>query len=200
MITGIVLAAGESARMGQPKQLLPLGAETLLGVVLALVTDALDDVLVVLGASADAIRERVNLHGAHVALNEDYASGQASSLLAGLRVLGSRPTATAAMVLLGDQPGVRREVIEALCETHRQRPEVATIVPRYGTQVGNPVLFARAAWPALAAGLSGDEGARRLIAHGQPAPLLSLPFPAGWLPAGVDTWEDYQMLVARWPS
>lgn len=199
MIAGIVLAAGSSSRLGQPKQLLPYGQGTLLGATLALAHVALDPVVVVLGAAAAEIRARVDLGRAIVVENPDYAQGQATSLIAGVRALIPRPEVEAALVMLGDQPRVRPEVLAALSAAWRADPALHAVVPVYGAQRGNPVLFARAAWPALLA-LTGDTGARALFAAGRLEPTQTLAFPADWWPRDVDTWEDYQALIADQPT
>ncbi len=198
MIAGIVLAAGAAERMGQPKQLLPWGAETVLGSVLASATAALERVVVVLGAAAEAIQARVNLHGATVVLHPDYYQGQASSLLAGLRALEAQPEVEAVMVLLGDQPTVRLEVMQRMVNQYAlAQGSCNALVPNYGGRQGNPVVFARAAWPVLQRGLSGDGGARALLARGEVAPLCRVDLPAEWWPEDIDTWEDYARLRAQ---
>ncbi len=111
MISGIVLAAGSSSRLGRPKQLLELAGKLVLQhVVDAAAAAPLDEILVVLGHSAGEVADRLALpaHG-RVVLNPDHALGQSTSLQAGLRA--AAPGADAAVVLLGDQPGIRPEAI-----------------------------------------------------------------------------------------
>ncbi len=194
MIAGIVLAAGASQRLGRPKQLLPFGGATLLGHVLAQATAALDRVVVVLGASSSDILAHVDLHGATAIQNPVYQLGQATSLLAGLCAVAEWSDAEAALILLGDQPLVYPEAITQIIATMRQT-QATTVVPRYGARQGNPVLFARRAWPALQA-LAGDTGARHLLAQGEPAPLVEVALPAAWWPHDIDTWDDYQAILA----
>src|SRR5713101_3192797 len=102
---GVVLAAGSSRRMGSPKQLLRIDGRPLLEVVVGHANASrLDDVLVVLGASADEIQGQVDFGRARVLINPDHASGMASSLRAGLAALDG--DVDAAMVILGDQPDI----------------------------------------------------------------------------------------------
>lgn len=196
MIAALVLAAGEARRLGQPKQLLPLHKGTMLGHTIAIATGAVDRVVVVLGANANMILTEVHLHGATTVLNPDYQQGQASSLIAGLRALEQMPEIEAAIVMLGDQPTVHPEVFMLLIAARRST-HAHTVVPRYGDVLGNPVLFAREAWPMLASSLSGDRGARRLIMQGEPAPLVEVACPAAWWPPDIDTWDDYYALIER---
>jgi len=181
--------------MGQPKQLLPFRGETLLGATLAIAASVLDSVVVVIGASAEAIIAQVDLHGAEVVMNPDYATGQASSLVVGLRAVAAKPDVAGAVILLGDQPTVRGEAITTLCDYYLAHPDVATIVPSYGARRGNPVFFAQSAWPMLVKSVTGDEGARQLIARGEPAPLVEIPLPEEWRPQDIDTWDDYSSLI-----
>src|SRR6185437_11331610 len=139
MLVGIVLAAGTAERMGQPKQLLPWGAETVLGSALATAAATLERVVVVLGAAADEIQARVNLHGATVVRHPEYHQGQASSLLAGLRAVASWPEAEAVLVLLGDQPTIRAEVIQRIKSMYSMAiGKYNVLVPYYGKRQGNP--------------------------------------------------------------
>lgn len=196
MIAALVLAAGASRRLGQPKQLLPLHHGTVLGQTIASATAAVDRVVVVLGAHASEILTQAHLHGAITVLNPQYQLGQASSLIVGLRALERMPEIAAAVVMLGDQPTIHPDVFMPLIAAWRAA-HANTVVPKYGDQLGNPVLFARAAWPVLAASLSGDSGARRLIMQGEPAPLVEVAFPAAWWPPDIDTWDDYYALIER---
>ena len=110
--TGLVLAAGESRRLGQPKQLLPYGGATLLDHVLGVARAcSFDQLLCVLGSDAAAIREQVDLSGVEVVLNPGSAQGGCSSSIAA--ALGAIRS-DVLVVLLGDQPGVRPETVGVL--------------------------------------------------------------------------------------
>lgn len=163
MIAALVLAAGGSRRLGRPKQLEPWGpAGTLLGAVVATTrTFGVDEIWVVLGADADRVIDQVDLDGCGLVENPEWVEGLASSLRAGLDALTRRSKADAALVVLGDQPGVEPHVVPALIEA-RRRSKAMAVVPKYRYARGHPVLFDRSMWPRLIS-LSGDEGAKSLL-------------------------------------
>ena len=109
-ISGLILGAGASQRFGEPKQLLPFAGTTLLGWVVsqAQTATALDELVVVLGRSADEIRARVDFRNAQVVENRVFIEGCASSYRAGITALDSRSEAM--MIILGDQPGITPEM------------------------------------------------------------------------------------------
>jgi molybdenum cofactor cytidylyltransferase len=189
----VVLAAGGSARMGRPKQLLPWRGRPLVAHVLSAVADAgLEEAVVVLGHSAGEVTLALDPPpGVHVRLvvNPDHASGQASSLRAGLAAAG--PGADGALVLLADQPEVRADAIRAVVGAGT-RAGVARA--GYGGRPGHPVLLGRDLWPRVA-GLRGDVGARDLIAA-DPGRLREVET-GGAPPPDVDTPDAYARLLER---
>ncbi len=195
-IAGIILAAGSSSRLGRPKQLLPLAGRPLLAHTVAnAITSSLDDVILVLGHRADEIAAAVGDLGQRTVINSVYASGQSTSLLAGMAAL---PDSTAAVLfLLGDQPTVTPEVIDTILDAYRAAP-VPILVPVYGGERGNPVLFDRSLFPALRQ-VSGDEGARAIV-RTNPDAIKLVPVPGSSPPQDVDTDDDYTRLLAAWPS
>lgn len=193
MIYGVLLAAGLSSRMGQPKQLLfwrgrPLvrhAAETALASRLA-------GLVVVLGAEAAAARAAlVGLGGAVQTVQCDaYAEGQAASLRCGLSALPA--AATAAVVLLVDQPLVGPAVVDRLIAAFEADPAALAVVPRHGGRRGNPALVAARLFDELRA-LEGDVGARGLLErHAAAVCWLDLDDPAVVLDA--DTPEAFERL------
>src|SRR3954447_11021082 len=103
-VAGLVLAAGGSSRLGQPKQLLPYLGTTLLGNVVATARDCgFDQLVVALGAAADEVRSHVDLTGAEVVLNEGFGAGCSSSIAAALPAID--PRCQTLVLMLGDQPG-----------------------------------------------------------------------------------------------
>ncbi len=194
-VSAVILAAGASARMGRPKLLLPLGDRCVLQRVLdEAVGSCLDETILVLGDHADQIRGAIRPSGrerVRVVVNTAHAQGQSTSLQAGLRAADSRSEAAA--VLLGDQPGVDRALIDRVAAAFATggvpvaRP---VYVDSHGRRVpGHPVFLARRIWPEVEK-LRGDEGARSILsAH--PEWVLEIPV-EDKPPADIDTWEDYE--------
>src|ERR687889_1441005 len=107
-VSGLVLAAGGSRRLGRPKQLLPFRDATLLDAVLETARGcAFDQLVVALGGAADGVRSTVDLSGADVVVNDAYGAGCSSSIAAAMGSLD--PRCTVLVLLLGDQPGVAPE-------------------------------------------------------------------------------------------
>lgn len=173
--------------MARPKQLLDWGGRPLLErVVAAVFAWPVDGVVVVLGACAEDILDRVDFGMALVAINPGWEEGLASSLRVGFDLLGRDPRFEAAFVALGDQPQVPPEVPGALLAGAEESGRPA-IVPVYRYQRGNPVLVARPLWASLM-GLSGDAGAAALLqAHPAWVHEVRFDFPA---PADIDTPGD----------
>ena len=162
-VGAVILAAGKSARMGEAKLLLRLGESTVLGQTLAHVRAAsVDEVVIVLGASAEAIRKQLAaevLRETRVVVNPEYETGMASSLRVGLAALGS--DVDAAVIVLGDQPFVRPATIDRIIEEYR-RTGAEIVIPMYEGARGNPVLLDRSLFREAMA-LEGDVGCRAIF-------------------------------------
>jgi molybdenum cofactor cytidylyltransferase len=184
-VTGLVLGAGGSKRLGRPKQVLAYGNGTLLGHVVATARDAaFDQLIVAIGGAADEVREQVDLTGAEVVVNESYGEGCSSSIAAALGVVD--PRATALVLMLGDQPGVSARTVAALLAGRGDAP---LAVCRYDDGRGHPIAFSRAVFGDLA-GLHGDKGVWRLL--DQRADDVVEVAVAGAVPLDIDTPEDYR--------
>ncbi len=192
---GVVLGAGRSSRFGTPKQLLPFGDTTMLGQVARNASASkLDRVFVVLGRASEELRGSVDFGRSAVVENTAYGTGCASSLLAGMDAAGE--DCEALILLLGDQPGVRTEIIDlVLAEWRRKRPWAS--VTSYDGALGHPFVFAREAFADLRA-LHGDKAVWKLIeAYPERVHRVEIEAP---LPPDVDTPEDYELALAHWRS
>ncbi|MDQ3411935.1 MAG: nucleotidyltransferase family protein, partial [Chloroflexota bacterium] len=117
-VSGIILAAGQSSRLGRSKQLLPLAGRPLLAHVIAhAAASDLDETILVLGHEATAIAAALGDLGQRTMINPEYAAGQSTSVRAGLSAVS--PESDAVMFLLGDQPTVTSEIINALLTAYR---------------------------------------------------------------------------------
>ena len=164
-VTAIVLAAGASRRFGSPKLLAPLVGRTVLERVLdAAAAAGLMDVVVVLGTESAAVIDAVTWRTERIRVNPRPMDGLSSSLRIGLDVAAEDPTVDAVLVLLGDQPSVRPEVIAAVLAAAETSAQPIVRVRYADDDAPNPVLIRRVAW-ALAAGLSGDRGLQPLLAE-----------------------------------
>jgi molybdenum cofactor cytidylyltransferase len=190
---GVILAAGASRRMGEPKQLLPVRGRPLLETALAAACDSqLDEVVVVLGAHADAIRRSVRFGRARVVLNPDYAQGMSTSLRAGIASLSAH--VGRAVVILGDQPDITAEIVDRLLATQAGSGLPAAALSFDGL-LHPPVVLARELWGDVEA-LEGDVGCRALVrAHPELVAAVAAGRPGGH-PIDIDTREDFDRLAA----
>lgn len=189
-ISGLILGAGASQRFGEPKQLLPFAGTTLLGWVVAQAQQAmgLDELVVVLGRSADEVRERVDFGDASVVENRVFTEGCASSYRAGIAALDSH--AEAIMIILGDQPGITPEIIDCLAEEWR-KTDAAVAICSYEGRRGHPMIFARRLFDQLEM-LHGDKAAWKLVdAHASSLLEVQLAIP---FPEDINTREDFERL------
>ena len=187
-VTGLVLAAGGSRRLGRPKQLLPFGDATLLDHVLGVARAcAFDQLLCVLGGNAGPIRRTVDLSGAVIVENRAFGAGCSSSIAAALGAVD--PRADVLVLVLGDQPGVTPATVAALLAGRGDAPLAAC---RYEDGRGHPLAFARGVFGALA-DLHGDKGVWKLMDR-RAGDVVDVPIAAP-IPRDVDTWEDYQAVL-----
>ena len=188
----VLLAAGASTRMGQPKQLLPYRGRTLLrhAAETAVATGCAPLVLVT-GALHDSLAAEVTDLSFRVVTNPDWQSGMASSIQSGLAA-AAPASPTAYLIMLADQPLVTPALLRQLIE-QQQRTQAPIVAAAYGHTLGVPAVFSAAMLPALQQ-LAGKQGANGLIA-GLGAAVGSVPFPEGLV--DVDTPEEYASLLRR---
>lgn len=185
----VILAAGASRRLGQPKQMAAVGNQTLLQntVHAALETALLWPIVVVLGAHAEVIKPSLVRHPVLIVENPVWEEGLASSLRTGLQTaLTFSHQLDAILFTLCDQPALGRDVLESLLN-RRALSRRSVVAARYGGHPGAPALLHRRHFGSLAH-LTGDEGARKLILNLPPEDVDLVDHPA--LSLDVDTPDD----------
>ncbi|MDE2465203.1 MAG: molybdopterin-binding/glycosyltransferase family 2 protein [Alphaproteobacteria bacterium] len=161
-VSAVVLAAGQSTRMGRNKLLEPVNGKPLIryAVEAALASQA-DETIVVTGHDADALKAALSGLEVRIVHNPEYAKGLSTSVRCGLAAIGDK--ADGALMLLGDMPAVDAELINRLIAAFApQEGRAICLASRKGAR-GNPVLWARRFFDAMAE-LEGDIGARNLLA------------------------------------
>jgi molybdenum cofactor cytidylyltransferase len=187
----IILAAGASTRLGQPKQLVQLHGESLLRRTVRLACEAAcAPVIVVLGRDTeDHSRELARL-AALAVINPNWQTGMASSLKHGLRAaLNTNPNMQHALLLVCDQPRLDAAHLQKLLLAHNDGSSAIT-ASRYRETLGVPTIFSKKIFPELLA-LTGDQGARRILQH-HADQVTAIDFPGGEL--DLDTPEDLAKL------
>ncbi len=189
LVTGLVLGAGSSTRLGRAKQLLPYGDGTLIGHVLDVARACrFDQLVVALGGAADEIRASVDLADAEVVVNDAHRTGCSSSIAAGLAAVD--PRTEVLVLMLADQPGVSAETVAALLAGRGDAP---LAVCRYDDARGHPIAFARCVFDELRS-LHGDRGVWRLLDR-RAEEVVEVAI-AARVPRDVDTPEDYSAVLA----
>lgn len=195
-IAGLVLAAGESSRMGRDKALLTYRGRTFLETVVTKLKEAgLERVMIVLGHQAEAIQRALGLPAGEVVINHLYRRGQTSSLQEGLAALSLRDASLDGVVLsLVDHPAFEPATVSSLiAEFHRA--SAAVIIPSYQGSRGHPVLIARSLFGPLLA-LQPDQGANSVIrASADHIRTLEVPDPG--ILVDIDVPESYHALEQR---
>ncbi len=193
MIWAVVLAAGESRRMGRQKLLLPFGETTVAGAVVgAARASRAGRTLVVLGADREAIRRGLEPAGVDFAVNENYPLGMLTSIQAGFRALPD--DAKAAVVLLGDQPFLAARVIDLVIDAYEAGSK-GIVVPAFQGRRGHPVLIDLRYRDEVLA-IDPADGLRRLmLAH--PGDILEIDAADPSILRDLDTPEDYRDLTRR---
>jgi molybdenum cofactor cytidylyltransferase len=187
----LILAAGASTRLGQPKQLVQLRGRPALHVVLSnAVAIAGNAVTVVVGANAGRLSYLLSHSPASSIVNKHWEEGLASSLRCGLGVVP--PSADALMIVLGDQVCVTSDDLRRLLAAWNEQPNVIATAA-YGQTIGAPAIFPRAYFGELAQ-LRGDQGARRVLLR-NPDRLVRVPMPNAAI--DLDTPEDLAALTAK---
>lgn len=186
----IILAAGSSSRLGQPKQLLEFKGKTLLEIAVEAAQNSLaDSFVIVLGANADLIVEKILYTKVDRVINENWENGMASSMQKGLKYLMENSDPDQVILMLSDQPFVNNETLNSLIE-NKLNTNSEIIACSYNGTFGVPVLFTKKYFLELLS-LTGNEGAKNLVMAHQDD-LYAIDFPKGAI--DIDTIKDYQRL------
>jgi molybdenum cofactor cytidylyltransferase len=187
-LAGLVLAAGGSARLGVPKQLLKWRGKSL-------IANAVEQslavcgagVIVVTGADATSVVASLRDYPVEIVHNADWQTGAAGSLSAGIDTLRSK-TVQALLVTLCDQPLVTAQDLARLAAAWERRPHIPAAA-RYSNIIGVPAIFPASCFASLAA-LQGDTGARSLLRGVDKCTAIDIPSAA----LDIDTAEDMAQL------
>ena len=190
-VAAVIIAAGSSSRLGQPKQLLVFEGETLVERAIRIARDAgTSRVLVVLGAHRQQIEDRVELSDVEIVVNPDWEEGMASSIRAGTQALDRDSSECSAVLLMTcDQPAVTAEHLRSMLAAFERDPDKA-VASVYAAKRGIPAIFPREAFADLLA-LRGDQGARGLLA-GAARTVIEVPLAGGEV--DIDRAEDLSHL------
>lgn len=187
MVSAILLAAGESQRMGRPKQLLPFGSSSILGKTIDnLLSSRADEVIVVLGTRAGAMKQVIAGRQVKVVVNPDYRKGMSASLIAGLERVDSK--AQWVMVALADQPLIDKDTYNRLIE-EALGCDMGIILPTYRSKRGNPVIFSIKYKDELL-GLEGDLGGREILRK-HPDDILEVAVGSEGVTIDINNLDDY---------
>jgi molybdenum cofactor cytidylyltransferase len=192
-IAAVILAAGGSTRMGQPKLLLDWRGEPLIRwPVKTALKAGLSPVIVVTGAAAEAVER--SLTGLEIELvhNPDWEKGQSTSVRSGIEALPD--TVEAVIFLLGDQPQLPVSFLEKMIAAYRSNAQSFPIfISAFQGRRGNPVLFDKSVFQELRA-LEGDAGGRLIFSK---HPLYLIPVEDPGMLLDIDSPEDYENLVKK---
>jgi molybdenum cofactor cytidylyltransferase len=187
----IILAAGESARLGQPKQNLIFQEKTLLQrAVESALASVCEQVLVILGAHDEVIKPTIRQYPVKIIHNTHWEEGMASSIRLGINELQKEPNIISVILILCDQPFVDTTLLDELAKSSSKAEIVACY---YNNSLGVPVLFSSKYFEELLQ-LEGHDGAKKLLIK-YADEVLSIPFPMGGV--DIDTIEDYEKLKKR---
>jgi molybdenum cofactor cytidylyltransferase len=196
MIWAVILAAGESRRMGTQKLLLPFGDTTVVGAVLrTALASRVDHGLAVVGADGQAVRREVAPRGVEIAVNDDYRRGMLSSIQAGFRALPE--DAAAAVIMLGDQPFLAPASVDAVIEAYEETGR-GIVIPAFRGRRGHPVLIGLEYRDEVLA-LEPTGGLRALM-RARAGDIREADVPDPNILRDLDTPKDYRDRLKRCPD
>jgi molybdenum cofactor cytidylyltransferase len=184
----VILAAGNSSRLGRPKQLLELNGSTFIAHIVQQASDVAEaTTMVVSGAADQEIRTALAAFDVQVCFNPDWAQGMSTSIRSGVRaLLHAEPAIEACMLVVCDQPYVSTGLFWEMVSRY-ESAATGILACSYGGTVGSPAIFGKQFFDELM-NLEGQEGAKKIIKKYQ-TNVLTFPFPKGLV--DIDTAEDY---------
>jgi molybdenum cofactor cytidylyltransferase len=196
MIVAVILAAGESSRMGRPKALLPIdGVRFIEKIVNSLRATRVGKILVVLGHNADEMRQKIADLSTAVVVNHQYKQGQLSSLVAAIDEIESWQSSgevDGILVHLVDHPYINSALVNSMIESF-YRSNKLIVVPRYRGRRGHPVIFSRLLFAELL-NAPVDLGAKTVV-HAHHNDMLEIDTDDEGVTVDIDTPEEYQRFV-----
>ncbi len=188
MISAILLAAGESKRMGRTKLLLKWGQRTIIEKsVDTLLASKIGELIVVLGHQAREILRKLGVRSLKAVINHQYRMGISTSIRRGLGEVG--PKSEAILIALADQPFIETDLIDHLIHIYRQNPH-GIVLPSYKGERGHPVILNRFRYQEEMRNLTGDVGCRPIL-NRYPEDILEVEVKSEGVIADIDSWEEY---------
>jgi len=196
MIAAVVLAAGESSRMGRPKALLPIdGVRFIEKIVSSFQSTKVGKILVVLGHNAEEMRQKIADLPVLIVVNNEYKKGQLSSLVAAIRDIQSRQSSAeldGILVHLVDHPYVNPILVDVMIDRFYESKKLI-VVPRYHGRRGHPVIFSRSLFSELQ-DTPLDQGAKAVF-HAHQKDTLEIDTEDEGVTIDIDTPEEYRQFV-----
>lgn len=191
-LSAMLLAAGESRRMGRPKSLLPFGGKTVIETIVdRLLALRVAEVLIVLGHQHEMVRQRIESLPVQIVVNNDFGKGMLSSIQCGVRALSSESEGV--LLCLIDQPQIPPGVFTELIASFPANP-AKILVPVHQSRRGHPILLPSSYYPNILQ-LAGGSGLRTLL-HKHPERVLEIPCDAPEVVRDMDIPEDYWREIA----
>jgi len=191
-IAALVLAAGQSKRMGQDnKLLLPYHGDTVLSHILAQIKRAgITNIFAVTGHQKDKVEKEMSRHGVTMVHNDLYAEGMSTSVRLGIRTLAK--DVDAVLVILGDMPNISGEILKKIMAAYNPAQNRSIIIPKHNGKRGNPILWDREFFSEFER-LEGDMGAKVLLAE-YPEYIAEVEIGSDAIFLDIDTFEAYERL------
>jgi len=188
MIWAMILAAGESKRMGKPKLLLPYGEKTIIETIVKIVVSSnVENTLIILGSDREKIEEKIKNSPVKIIYNRDFRSGMLSSGQCGFKSLPEETRAV--LVVLGDQPKISADVINKLIDAYKSTGK-GIVLPVYKKERGHPVLI-DVKYGEEVENLSPEVGLRETV-YNHPEDILEVDMETPSIFQDIDDESDYK--------